>query len=504
MTDAWRGIAGQLVGVAGLIFGLLLAGCHGSAAPDTIRLGIAAGPVTLDPRYATDAASYRINRLLYRSLVDFDDNNRPVPALAQWTQPNATTYRFELKQDGRRFHDGTTLTAADVAATYHSVLDPASASPHRGALAMIERIETDGADAVVFHLERKDPLFPGRLTLGILPAEKLEAGHPFGRQPIGSGPLRLVRWPSEERLVLKRERDNQLFEIVTVKDPVVRVLKLMRGEIDLAQGDLPQELLGWMRHRHGVQVYTSQGTVFTYLGFNMDDPLVGDLTIRRAIAHAIDRRAIIDHVLGEAARVAGSILPPDHWAGHPDLHGYAYDPDKARALLLAAGYGEGNRPHIVYKTSNNPARIRLATIIQHQLEQVGFSVEIRSYDWGTFYADIKAGEFQMFSLSWVGLKLPDIFRYVFHSESLPPAGANRGRYSDPVADALIEAATSVTEANQERRVYRRLQQRLYEQLPYVPLWYEDNVLATRSGLAGYPLPADGNYDGLVTVYRTGT
>lgn len=485
-----------------LVFVFLIAGgCEQAAEPDAIRLGLPAGVVTLDPRFATDAASHRVSRLLYARLVDFDAHDRPVPALAEWSQDFPLHYRFHLGESGRRFHDGSYLTAADVAATYESVLAPDSASPHRGALAMIERIETHGDDIIDFYLHQPDPLFPGRLTLGILPKEKIQAGHPFGRQPIGSGPLELLRWPSDDQLLLKRRDDGQVIELVTIRDPIVRVLKLLRAEVDLIQGDLPQELLAWLQTRDGVQVHTRPGAIFTYLGFNLEDPVVSDLRVRRAIAHAVDREAMIRHVLGNAARPAGSMLPPDHWAGEPSLGGYPYDPERARVLLAEAGYDDEHRPSIVYKTSNNPGRIRLATIIQHQLKQVGLDVEIRSYDWGTFYADIKDGRFQMFSLSWVGLKLPDIFRYVFHSESLPPAGANRGRFIDVHVDSLIETAQAQTDLDAQAALYRELQRYLHEQLPYVPLWYEDNVLAIRTGLADYPLPADGNYDGLITIRR---
>ncbi|MCS3903917.1 peptide/nickel transport system substrate-binding protein [Methylohalomonas lacus] len=487
--------------LAGLLLCLGLGACDNGDGRDTIRLGIAAGPVTLDPRFATDAASHRISRLLYRGLVDFDASNRPVPELADWSQSDPRTYRFELHDTRRPFHHGHRLTAADVAATYRSVLDPKTGSPHRGSLTVIESIEVIDSDTLVFHLSKPDPLFPGRLTLGILPAEKIDSGHAFGQRPLGSGPLRLVRWPSEERVVLERRADEQRIEIVTVKDPIVRVLKLMRGEIDLAQGDLPQELLTWMQDREGVEVVTKRGSIFSYLGFNLRDPVVGEPLVREAIAYAIDRDAIIEHVLGGAARPAGGLLPADHWAGHPTLDGYAHDPARARALLEQAGYAAGDGPAIVYKTSNNPARIRLATIIQHQLKEVGFDVEIRSYDWGTFYADIKSGQFQMYSLSWVGLKLPDIYRYVFHSESLPPAGANRGHYDNPIADALIEEAESLDELDDQALVYQALAAHLHATLPYVPLWYEDNLLAKRPGIRDYELPPDGNYDGLITVKR---
>jgi peptide/nickel transport system substrate-binding protein len=107
----------------------------------------------------------------------------------------------------------------------------------------------------------------------------------------------------------------------------------------------------------------------------------------------------------------------------------------------------------------------------------------------------------MFSLSWVGLKMPDIFRYVFHSSSVPPDGANRGRYIDTQTDILIEIAEKKTDLDEQAAVYRELQNHLHEQLPYVPLWYEDNILAHQKNISGYDLSTDGNYDGLKKVRR---
>ena len=146
-------------------------------------------------------------------------------------------------------------------------------------------------------------------------------------------------------------------------------------------------------------------------------------------------------------------------------------------------------------------RVRLATIIQFQLKQVGIDIDLNSYDWGTFYGDIKAGRFQMYSLSWVGLKMPDIFRNVFHSESVPPAGANRGRFVDVNVDALIHQAASLEDLDEQATIYVQLQEVLHEQLPYIPLWYEDNILVKRKNIEGYTLAVDGNYDGLITVRR---
>jgi peptide/nickel transport system substrate-binding protein len=145
--------------------------------------------------------------------------------------------------------------------------------------------------------------------------------------------------------------------------------------------------------------------------------------------------------------------------------------------------------------------LRLATIIQNQLAEVGIAVSLRSYDWGTFYSDIKSGMFQMYSLAWVGIKTPDIFRYVFHSDAIPPKGANRGRLRDARVDKLIEDAESQVLLVRQAIHYRTLQSRLLDVMPYVPLWYEDNYTVIRDGFSGYSLALDGNYDGLISVQR---
>ncbi len=133
---------------------------------------------------------------------------------------------------------------------------------------------------------------------------------------------------------------------------------------------------------------------------------------------------------------------------------------------------------------------------------MGFKVDVESYDWGTFYGDIKAGRFQMYSLSWVGIKTPDIFHMVFHSQSVPPNGANRGRFNSVVADFLIDQAQASPNRETQIELFRKLQKLLLERLPYVPLWYEDHVFIGKSNLQGYRLALDGNYDGLLQVIQT--
>ncbi len=468
---------------------------------NSIAFGLNTAPVTLDPRFSTDAVSYRITRLLYKSLIDFDEQFQVIPDLASWDQLALDHYRFTLGSVGREFHDGSKLTADDVKATYESVLEQENASPHRSSVLMIKQMNVIDEDTIDFILAHDDPLFPGRLVIGILSEKLILEKHNFNQKPVGSGTMQLIEWEDESRLKLLRRRDNQTIEFIALKDPTVRVLKLLRGEIDLVQGDLPPEIVKWLAERDSINVLRKQGSTFSYIGFNLEDSLTGNDLIRRAIAHAIDRDAIIKYVLADAARKAGAILPAKHWATNTELSGFDYDPEKAKSFLKQAGYDIETPLNLSYKTSNNPFRLRLATIIQDQLKTVGINIDIRSYDWGTFYGDIKSGRFQMYSLSWVGLKMPDIFRYVFHSNAIPPDGANRGRFKNDQVDSIIELAEVEPSLTKQAKYYRELQQVLFDASPIIPLWYEDNILASRKEIQGYTLSTDGNFDALEKTRR---
>jgi peptide/nickel transport system substrate-binding protein len=494
---ALLGLTGLSALVRVLAMALLPAGCAQEGAGEAaLRMAVASPPRNLDPRLATDATSERVNRLLYRRLVEFDSGSLPVPSLAAWEALTPTHYRFTLGTQGRDFSDGTRLTAEDVAATYASILDPATASPHRTLLGLISEVTADGSDRVEFRLREPDPLFPAYLGIGILPARLIRAGHPFRQQPVGSGPFALRDWPDPGRLGLSRRRDGRALELVTVKDPNVRVMKLLRGEAQLLQNDLSPELVRYLEGHRQVRVARGPGANFSYLGFNLEDPDTGRLQVRRALAHAIDRAGILRHLFQGGGRPAEGLFPPGHWAANPDLQGVAYDPESARSLLAAAGFGPGHPLRLTLKTSSDPFRVRLATVLQAQMRAVGVELRVQSYDWGTFFGDIQAGRFQLYGLTWVGIRTPDIFRYAFASSAVPPDGANRGRYRSPEADRLIAAARAEPDLERQAVLYRALAALLLEDLPYIPLWYEDQVVASRLGVSGYRLAADGNYDGL--------
>ncbi len=487
--------------LAMILIACLLIGACTDRTDSAIRFALQSMPVTLDPRFSTDAAGSRINRLLYQRLVGFDEQFQAKPELADWQQLEDMRYRFILNDMPRQFHHGRQLDANDVAVTYRYILNADNASPHRSSLDMIERIEVIDDKTLDFYLSESDVLFPSRLGIAILPAELITSNHNFRQEPIGSGVFKFVASPSPTQLQLERLADKQRVDFIHVPNPTTRVLKLVNNEIDMMQNDISPELVAYLEGKPGIQVQRHKGSNFTYLGMNFQSARLSSPLVREAIAYAVDRKEIIHYLFQDTAQLANTILVSDHWAGNPDLMDYAYNPIRAKELLKQAGYDKESPLELSYKTSSDPLRIRLATVIQSQLERVGIKIDIRTYDWGTFYGDIKAGRFQLYSLSWVGIKSPDIFRYVFHSDSIPPEGANRGRYINHQVDNLIEAAT--TEHNIDKQVdyYKEIQEKIHTDLPYIPLWYKDHVLLMRDEIVGFDMTIDGNYDGLKTVRR---
>ena len=463
----------------------LLAACAKHNASNDIRFAIAQAPLNLDPRYATDAASERVNRLLYQPLVDFDAASQPAPVLASMQVVSDTQYRFTLIKNRAPFHNNSHLTTADVKATYDSIITLKD-SPLTAEFANINSIKIEEENTVLFTLKQADKHFVAKLIIGILPKSLIEQNHDFSHNPIGNGALKFVSW--DNKLRLQRVKDGQKITLQEVKDPTVRVLKLLRGEADLIQGDLPPELVRYLQSQPEITVKTSVGANFSYLGLNMQDPVLKQLKVRLAIAHAINRQAIIDKVMVSNTRVAGAILPPEHYAGNRNLQPYDYNPTLSKKLLLEAGVKLPLK--LVYKTSTDAQRVRFATILQAQMREAGIALEIKSLDWGTFFADVKTGSFQLYGLTWVGIKTPEIYAKAFGSQNFPPNGFNRGRYADAELDKLLTnedwpAATA----------------RIHNELPYIPLWYEGQFAAMTKSIANYSPKPDGNWDDLATISR---
>ena len=485
-----------------------------AAVADAIVVGVRTGPNHIDPRLSNDEASARVAQLMFTQLFEIGDDLRPKPMLAERLEnPDPLTYRVPLRR-GVKFHDGHELTATDVVFTYSQMIDPSFVSPAKGAFHALKSVTAIDDYEVEFKLKEPFTAFPNQLAgpPAIVPAG---AGPEFGRHPIGTGPYRFVRFAVDDQLVLARFPDyfngpakNPGIVVRVLPDDTMRGLELKKGSIDLVVNDLPPDIVHQFEGKD-FQIAKSPGVDYSYLGINMRDPVLEDKRVRHAIGYAIDRRGIVDYLRRGLARPATGLIPSQGWAYQPDIFHFTYDPRRARQLLDEAGYkdpdGGGPLPRLrlSLKVSNAEETRLQATVIQEQLRDVGIDLDVRSYEFATMYADVLKGNFQMFSLQWVGAAMvdPDILRRVFHSTQTPPAGFNRGHYSNPEVDRLLDFAGAATSEGERKKYYGEAQKIIAVDAPYISIWNRTNVAVAQPTLTGLHLNAVGNFEALKDVVK---
>jgi peptide/nickel transport system substrate-binding protein len=294
-----------------------------------------------------------------------------------------------------------------------------------------------------------------------------------------------------------------------IPDNIMAGLELRKGVTDVVVNDLPPDIVYQLERDPKLRIERSPGTDYQYIGFNLRDPVLKDVRVRRALSHAIDRNAIIEYMRRGLAVPAVGMLPRVSWAFNPDVPVFDYDPGKARALLDEAGYpdpdgdGPAARLHLTLKTSTGEFFRLQATVIQEQLRAVGVDVEVRTYEFATLYADVLSGNFQMYSLQWVGGAVadPDILRRVFHSNQIPPAGFNRGHFSDPRVDRALDDASRSTDDVERRQLFGEAQRLIAEQVPYISLWCKTNAVVAQRDLSNIHVPPIADFTFLKDVAR---
>ncbi|HTC94206.1 MAG TPA: ABC transporter substrate-binding protein [Terriglobales bacterium] len=503
----------RLLCLAVLLLPFFLSGCARRPDPGTLVMIIESSPTNLDPRAGIDAQSERIDMLIFDALFRRDEHFNLQPMLAEsYEIPNPLTYIFHLRT-GVRFHDGRSLTARDVKYTIDSMLNHVLPSPKTATYKHVDRIDAPDDATVIFHLKEPDATLMWNLSEGGIGIVPYGSGADFNRHPIGSGPFRFVRQEQDKEVVLERNPDYwdtglrpriARVRFAVVPDATTRALELRKGSADIApNGSLSADMLQPMRRDPNLQVEIASGSTYNYLAFNLRDPILKDVRVRQAIAYAINREPIIHYLWRDEAEPASSILPPQSWAYDGNVKQYNYDPQRARELLDQAGHppgADGVRFHITMKTSAEETTRLLAAVFQQQLRDVGIALDIRSLEFTTFFSDVTKGAFQVFSLRWIGGNQdPDIFEYVFHSSSIPPQRANRGYYSNARVDALLNQAREEVDPEKRKPLYDEVQKILAEDLPYVNLWYLDNVVVHTRRVKNLVLMPSGDYGFLKTA-----
>ena len=467
---------------------------------------IESSPLNLDPRIGTDAQSERIGELIFEGLVRRDQNFELKPRLAEsWEIRDPLTYIFHLRHDVR-FHDGQVMTSADVKWTLESLLSGKMRSAKTSAYRYVDRVEAPDAFTVVIRLKEPYAALLWNLSDGAMGVVPKGSEEELARRPIGTGPFRFVSEAADREVVIARNDQywgkragvaKVLFKVVP--DATTRALELRKGSADAEINALPGDMVPTLARQRRLIVERAPGTSYQYLAMNLRDPILRNVLVRQALAYAVDREPLIHYLWHDMARPANSVLPPQHWAYDAAAKAYPHDVARARALLDQAGYragADGMRFHLVMKTSTDETTRLLCAVLQQQLREVGIALDIRSYEFATFYADVVKGAFQLYSLRWVGgsNQDPDVFENVFDSASFAPKRANRGYYSNPEVDRLIAAGRHSVNETERVGDYREIQQILNRDLPYVHLWWADNVLIHARRLGNVQLTPAGNYD----------
>jgi peptide/nickel transport system substrate-binding protein len=479
--------------------------CSAAPDPNTLVMIIESSPTNLDPRVGIDGQSENIDNLIFDDLLTKRDDLGVAPSLAErWEIPDALTYIFHLHH-GVRFHDGRPLTARDVKWTFDSLLEGRIRSTKAANYRFVDRVEAPDDSTVIFHLKEPDSPLLWNLSdgaIGIVPYGSLDE---MTRHPVGSGPFKFVSAETDREVILKRNADYwgekaklERVRFAVVPDATTQALELRKGSADVAiNASLPPDTVLTLKQEPGLVVEQGMGTRLAYLAFNLRDPILKDARVRQAIAYALDRPAMIKYLWRGQAEPARSVLPRQSWAYDGDVPAYEHNPEKANRLLDTAGYPavNGVRFHIAMKTSTDENTRLMVAVLQQQLRAVGIALDIRSFEFATFFSDVTHGAFQMYGLRWIGgNEDPDIFEYAFHSAKFPPNGANRGFYSNPRVDELIDQARREVDPSRRKPLYAEVQRILADDLPYINLWYLDNVLVHTRRVRNLKLNPAGNYD----------
>lgn len=487
----------------------LLSCSHSRPDPNTVVMIIESSPANLDPRVGTDAYSERIDKLIFDSLVRRDEHFQLQPALAEsWQIPDSRTYIFHLRS-GVRFHDGRPLTARDVKWTFDSIRNGTVISAKSSTFAVVDTIDTPDDRTVIFHLKQPYANLLWNVSDGAMGIVPEGSGKEFFAHPVGSGPFKYVSSVIDSEVVLARNDDywDQPAHVARVRftvvpDATTRALELRKGSADIALNALNPDVVLALERDQQLRIEITPGTIYAYVAFNLRDPVLRDARVREALDLAVDRRAIIHYLWRDMAEPAASLLPKQHWAYDDELTATPYDPARARALLDAAGYKPVNsvRFHLTMKTSTEETSRLLATILQQQFREIGVTLDIRSFEFATFYSDVTKGAFQIYSLRWIGgNEDPEMFEGAFHSASFPPKRFNRSYYNNPEVDALIEQGGQELDQQKRHAIYAQIQQILNRDRPYLHLFYLDNVLVHTPRVTGFEISPSGSYDFLRTV-----
>lgn len=466
-----------------------------SAAPSPRELSVAVpyDPTDLDLRFHVGVLGKVMLDMIYEPLFRYDQNNNLIPHLVtdwRWIAP--TKLQLKLRPNVK-FHNGAPFTARDVKFTLETTVDPNLRSRNRPFLSEVQSVDVVDDLTAVINTDAPSRGLVRQLTYYglIVPNNSRNPGSgvDLSRQPIGTGPFKFVRYSPGERLIVERNDDywgakarvdRVVFRIIP--DGGTRSASIEAGEVHFAL-DIPLEAVARLSGRPELAVDTRPTSRVVYLGLRLDKAPTSSLKVRQAIAHAINVDQLNRRVFQGKALPARTILGPNIW-GYASLSRYEHDPNRARQLLREAG-AEGARVQVMGPRGGFLSDKDVSEVVGGSLQAVGLRVELHILEWATFLNAVFApdSEHQVWVSSWgVNSLNPDMLMTAeFHSVR----GRDRYRYKNPELDDLIDRARAEVDDAKASVLYKRAQEVIWRDLPWVTLYVQPDTIAYRRNLKGW-------------------
>ncbi|MBI2607058.1 MAG: ABC transporter substrate-binding protein [Deltaproteobacteria bacterium] len=490
------------------VLALSSAACKSPEIPaDTAVVLIETAPRTMDPLWATDAISQNIGTLIHAALVRLGPDLRPAPDLAsRWETQGYRRFAFFLRE-GLKFQDGSPLTSEDAARALREFSDRASGSPHTEVFSRIRDIRTEGPLKIAFETDVPQPFLLSDLSL-------VKIFKRLNGRIVGAGRFTLTA-EEGDRIALERfpgfpepPREGALKKIIfrVVHEDATRYQLLLRGDGNVILNGLSLTTIEHLRRDppRGIRVDDAPGANVSYLAMNFRDPRLAKLEVRQAIASAIDVPAILKNRFGASGYRSTGLLAPMQPDYEREVKTYGFDPTAAEKLLDRAGFARkqpgGMRFTLEFKTTGEKTALDFARIIAENLNAVGIEVRIRTAEFGTFYSDIRRGNFQIFASRWIGITNPSILYRVFHGSQI--GLLNRGGYSNARLDPVLERAMVEPDDAKRLRLFSEAQKIVADDLPYVFLWHWNNTLIHSDRIAAGAIYPNGSFLTLAALRRS--
>ena len=454
---------------------------------------------TLDPAHIERDAEIQLLVNLYNGLIQLNNQLEPEPDLAKdWEWVSNTEVVFNLRE-GVQFHNGDTLTAEDVKFSFERILDKETGSPWRDQLTAINEITVDDDTTVTFQLgESFAPLeaviVRKNMAGCILSKEAIEGGVDPATKAIGTGPFQLANWESGAGVELERFDNYWKPDVVNldsvsvefIPDPTTLITALEANDVGMVD-TVPGQDLKRLKGNSNIQVYESAGVNVRYIGFNArEDSVFSDKRVRQAASLAINRESLTQ-VLGPEFQPNRSPIPQTiEWAHQKNLPMQSQDTAQAQKLLEEAGATGASISLNVWQ--EDPWR-QIATVAQNMMNEVGFNVEIKVFEFGTFWERVtEQGNYDAFVLGWTGLTDPDQYMY---AQFTTDGSWNWMGYSNSQLDKILKNARQETDRSKRSELYGQAQKIVAEDAVYACLASEKDFQASRSYVKGYDMPPTG-------------